>query len=113
MAGEQLTRNNLKQQIEYSKQIELAMLNILEDGRELEISLKNERDKTIAIVSSIGEGLLVVDNDYKIVLINDVAARFLEVSVAGVIGIDAKEVINIYKGNEKLPDEKRPVAENL
>ena len=113
MAGEQLTRNNLKQQIEYSKQIELAMLNILEDGRELEIGLRNEKDKTIAIVSSIGEGLLVVDNDYKIVLINEVAARFLEVSVAGVIGSNAKEVINIYKGNEKLPDEKRPVAETL
>src|SRR3989344_8881767 len=113
MAGKQLTADNLKQRIEYFKQVELAMMNILEDERELEIGLKNERDKTMAIVSSIGDGLLVIDNDYKIVLINEVAARFLEVSAAGVIGIDAKEVINIYKGNEKLPDEKRPVAENL
>ena len=113
MAGKQLTADNLKQRIEYFKQVELAMMNILEDERELEIGLKNERDKTMAIVSSIGEGLLVIDNDYKIVLINEVAARFLEVSAAGVIGIDAKEVINIYKGNEKLPDEKRPVAETL
>ncbi len=113
MAGEQLIVDNLKQQIEYFKKVELAMLNIFEDERELEISLKNERDKTIAIVSSIGEGLLVIDNDYKIVLINEVAARFFEVSVAGVIGSSAKEVINIYKGNEKLPDEKRPVAETL
>ena len=113
MAGKQLTADNLKQRIEYFKQVELAMMNILEDERELEIGLKNERDKTMAIVSSIGEGLLVIDNDYKIVLINEVAARFLEVSAAGVMGIDAKEVINIYKGNEKLPDEKRPVAETL
>ena len=113
MAGKQLTADNLKQRIEYFKQVELAMMNILEDERELEIGLKNERDKTMAIVSSIGDGLLVIDNDYKIVLINEVAARFLEVSAAGVIGIDAKEVINIYKGNEKLPDEKRPVVETL
>ncbi|MEK7635524.1 MAG: PAS domain-containing sensor histidine kinase [Patescibacteria group bacterium] len=113
MPSEQLTKNNLKQQIEYFKQVELAMMNILEDERELEINLKNERDKTMTIVSSVGEGLLVIDNDYKIVLINEIAARFLEVSVAGVIGKDAKEIINMYKGSEKLPDEKRPVAKTL
>lgn len=113
MAIEQLTTDNLKQQIEYFKQVELAMLNILEDERELEINLKKERDKTMAIVSSIGEGLLVINSDYKIILINETAARLLEVSVSGVIGNDAKEVISIYKGNERLLDEKRPVAETL
>lgn len=92
---------------------EYAILNILEDERELEINLKNERDKTMAIVSSVGEGLLVIDNDYKITLINETAARFLEVSAVGVLGKDAKEIIHMLKGNEKLPDRERPVAQTL
>ena len=58
----------LSRKIKYLKNSELAMLNILEDVRELEKSLKEERDRDQAIISSIGEGLIVIDRDYKIAL---------------------------------------------
>src|SRR3990167_2976021 len=110
MMDKKPAENNLKQQIEYLHQVELAMLNILEDARELEERLKRERERFEAIISTMGEGLLVLNRDYRIVLINATAERLLETSAKDAVGQDAKNIILMFKGKNPLPDEERPVA---
>ncbi|KKQ22034.1 MAG: Phosphate regulon sensor protein phoR [Candidatus Wolfebacteria bacterium GW2011_GWC1_37_10] len=99
----------LSRKIKYLKNSELAMLNILEDVRELEKSLKEERDRDQAIISSIGEGLIVIDRDYKIALMNERAKELLGVSFEEAMGQNAKDIIKMYRGEEILPDKERPV----
>ena len=45
-----------------------AMVNLVEDARVLEKSLKEERDRVEAIITSMGEGLIVVDKKIKLFL---------------------------------------------
>ena len=96
--------------IKYLNDTEAAMLNILEDERALEERLKTERERFEAIVSTMGEGLLVLNRDYRIVLINATAERLLETSAKDAVGQDAKNVILMFKGKNPLLDEERPVA---
>ena len=46
-----------------------------------EISLREEKDRLNAIISSMAEGMAVVDNDFKIVLLNKAAEKLLDVAV--------------------------------
>lgn len=100
----------LEKKIKYLGETEAAMLNILEDERLAEERLKTERARSDAIISTMGEGLLVLDKDYRIVLINATAERLLETSAADALKRDAKEVILMFRGKDPLPDEDRPVA---
>ena len=100
----------IEKRIKYLSDTETAMLNILEDERVLEERLKSERERFEAIISTMGEGLLVLNRDYRIVLINATAERLLETSAKDAVGQDAKNVILMFKGKNPLPDEERPVA---
>jgi len=100
----------IEKKIKYLSDTETAMLNILEDARELEDRLKSERERFEAIISTMGEGLLVLNRDYQIVLINATAERLLETSAKDAVGQDAKNIILMFKGKNPLPDEERPVA---
>ncbi len=70
--------------------------------------IKEKRDLFNAVISSMGEGLIVVDKNYKIILINETAKNKLEVSEEAV-GKDIKEVAPVVKGNQKIADEEMPV----
>ncbi|KKT60872.1 MAG: PAS sensor protein [Candidatus Giovannonibacteria bacterium GW2011_GWA2_44_26] len=100
----------IEKKIKYLNDTEAAMLNILEDERALEERLKTERARFEAIVSTMGEGLLVLNRDYQIVLMNATAERLLETSAKDAVGQDAKNMILMFKGKNPLPDEERPVA---
>ena len=100
----------IEKKIKYLSDTETAMLNILEDARELEDRLKSERERFEAIISTMGEGLLVLNRDYQIVLMNATAERLLETSAKDALKRDAQEVILMFKGKSPLPDEERPVA---
>src|SRR3989304_5198354 len=107
-AGEKV--EEIEKKIKYLNDTEAAMLNILEDERALEERLKSERERFEAIISTMGEGLLVLNRDYQIVLINATAERLLETSAKDAVGQDAKNIILMFKGKNPLPDEERPVA---
>lgn len=87
-----------------------AMLNILEDARLFEKDLKEERDLVGAIISSMAEGLLLVDTGYRIMLMNPVAQRLLGVGEKKIIGKDVWSAIQIFKGDKKLSPEDLPIA---
>ena len=72
----------LEQKINDLSQTEGAMINILEDSRELEEILEKERDSIKTVISSMGEGLIVIDKDYKVIFLNPIAEKVLETSLA-------------------------------
>jgi len=86
-----------------------ALYNVSADFKELNDILKEERDRLGAIISSIGEGLLLIDTKYKILLMNLKAGKMLGGSLVNVIGQDVKKIINVFKGEKEIPDNEQPV----
>ncbi len=116
-ANDKITKKLLEEKIRESnlslqgKLIDLesaeeAMLNLLEDSKELEGRLS-------AIISSMGEGLIVVDINLKIVLINSMAEKLLEISSEKAVGKKINEIISLLKGEEKVLTEELPVVKTL
>jgi len=86
-----------------------AMLNLLEDARMLEEDLKRERDRANAIVSSMSEGLFVVDSKGQIVLINPMAKKLLGLESDKVIGRPLTDVVMMRKGKKDVASSDRPL----
>jgi PAS domain S-box-containing protein len=87
-----------------------AMLSILEDARQLEDDLKDERDKAKAIISAMSEGLIVVNESQTIILINPAGEKLLGLAENQIIGKKIDDVIQIYKGTQRLANSDRPVT---
>lgn len=90
-----------------------AMLNILEDARQLELGLQSERDKSISIIASISEGLFVVDGNYKIIIMNPAAEKLFGMKAQECLGKNPMDIISVFKGDERLTPEQRPVTRTL
>ncbi|MBI5912973.1 PAS domain S-box protein [Candidatus Azambacteria bacterium] len=97
----------LKSKMEELRDGEIATLNILEDTRELELTLESERDRLSHIIASMNEGLVFIDNAYRIILANPVAANMLEIAVEKAPGINLIDITTLWKGNKKLSTEER------
>lgn len=72
-----------------------------------EENYKQEKELLDAIITSMGEGLLVVGLDYKIRLVNPKAEEFLGLTKAEVIDKLWAEVVIAYEGDLEIPFEKR------
>ena len=68
----------------------------------LEKELIEERDLLFSILSSMGEGLFVVDRDGKIVLLNTVAQKMLQIG-EDATGENFIDVVISLKGEEQIP----------
>jgi PAS domain S-box-containing protein len=69
--------------------------------------LKREQGKMSLIVSSMGEGLLVVNEKYEIEIINDVAAKLFGIKKEQVIGQEWKTFVRAFKGDQEITFDKR------
>lgn len=76
------TLNAVEEELNNTKK---AMLNIMEDMQSEKALAESEIAKDEAILGSVGDGLLVTDNDGKILLINGITADLL--------GLDSKESV--------------------
>lgn len=76
-------------------------------------NLKEERDRTTAIISSMGEGLLVINKDFKVILANPAAWLKLELPEEKIIGQDLKSFFLLLKDGQKIPNEDLPPAKTL
>ncbi|MBI2577957.1 MAG: PAS domain-containing protein [Candidatus Wildermuthbacteria bacterium] len=59
-----------------------------------------ERDQLNAILSSMGEGLLVVGKDKRIILMNQAASILLRIAPTEAVGKDARQVFDLVKEEE-------------
>ena len=79
----------------------------------VEDQLKHERDQINLIISSMGEGLLVVDKDRKITMINPAAEKLLDISKQDALSRDWSEIVSTLKDTEKTPTAERSFAKTL
>ncbi|MDB5185852.1 MAG: hypothetical protein JWL85_375, partial [Candidatus Saccharibacteria bacterium] len=91
----------------------LAMLNLLEDARELETDLTREKDRMSTIMNSIGEGLFVTDKEGKIVYLNPVSESIMGVTLSETIGKPYYEMCVILSRGKQLDIAERPIATTL
>jgi PAS domain S-box-containing protein len=84
-----------------------------QDIQEKTKQLSTERDRAKAIVSSMGEGLLVIDADYRIALINTAAEDLLEVKAKDAIGKKWSDIVKAYSGANEIPLEDRSFTKIL
>lgn len=108
---EKLIDEERKKNQERAEETKTALFNILEDVKESETNLKDERDKSQAIISSMGEGLLVVDKNYKVILINKKAEELLETSFDKITGKNWREIVTVFKKDQELTE--RPIEETF
>jgi len=69
----------------------------------------SEQAKLNAILSSMGEGLVMVDKQLRVVLMNQAAGILLRVAPAEGIGKDVHHLFSLYKGGKKIPIRKSPL----
>lgn len=100
-------QSTLLNRLEETKQ---AMLNLLEDLSEQKSNLQRENAKDNALLESMGEGLVAVDTDRKVMLINKVAVDMLGWETKELIGKVITELpLEDEKGN-LIPLERRPTT---
>ena len=91
----------------------IAVRKILKDEERLREEIREERDIAKAIVASMGEGLLVLDTNYKIKLINPTAEKLLETTSKEAVGQEWAEFGKAYIGNTPIPFNKRSAVISL
>jgi PAS domain S-box-containing protein len=80
-----------------------AVMNILDDSRRLEVELRKQRDRTQAVITSVGEGLVVIDKNHQIRIMNPVAERMLGVKETDVKGLHFHDIVSVSKGHIPVP----------
>jgi PAS domain S-box-containing protein len=100
----------LQATVDELKRSKETVLNLLTESHKLEEALRAERDRIRTIVSSMNEGLFVVNTDYTIVLINRSTSALLQVPEENLIGKNILDVFPIYKNGNLLDKEINPIS---
>lgn len=109
--------------IEELRRSRLALMNILEDVEEAKEIAEKERDKTLAIITNFTDGLLVLDKENRVLIINPKAEEFLKVKKKEIVGQlisklaqfpNCKPLIDLLKReNKKIFRRELLIKENL
>lgn len=88
------------------KDQQAAILNILEDISQEKENISRERDKINTILYNIGDGVFVVDKDYKIVIFNQAAEKISGFSETEAIGKHYDKILNfVFEGDDSRNNE--------
>ncbi|OGM59236.1 hypothetical protein A2892_05165 [Candidatus Woesebacteria bacterium RIFCSPLOWO2_01_FULL_39_10b] len=90
-----------------------AMVKLLQDEKMLKEELEEERDRIKLIISSMGEGLLVIDNNHNLEMINPVAEELLQVEEKEVIGKRWSEIVTTLKNQGVTPIKERSFSKAI
>jgi PAS domain S-box-containing protein len=77
------------------------------------VELAKERDQLKIILSSMGDGLIVLDKDLTCVLVNNFSTYIIGGSKEAIIGKKWKSLITTYEGNKEVAFDRWPVVEVL
>jgi PAS domain S-box-containing protein len=94
----------------------MALLNFSDsqgDSKVLQQQLTEERDKAYAIISLMSEGLLAVDTQDKVILVNKTAEKILGIESSQIAGKHLLSVLKIFKGDRELEFEERPIYKTI
>ena len=89
-----------------------ATLNLLEDSWQAKESLEVEKNRLNTIITSIGEGLIIIDEQYKIILSNPKVVEMFGFLTYELLGKDLRVVVKLWKKRkDEIPVEKWPIEE--
>ncbi|MDO9399129.1 MAG: ATP-binding protein [bacterium] len=91
----ELRRVELKELKNKTKELEesrVALLNILEDVEEERVKAEEEKNKTLAIIAHLTDGLLVFDNQNNLLLINPLAESLLQIKNIEIVDKSLEEL---------------------
>lgn len=80
-----------------------ALLNILEDTEEARKKIEEEKNKTAAVIINLTDGLIVLDKDNKVSLINPKILAMFEIIAEDIIGKPFKQVLSLPPFAPLLP----------
>lgn len=100
-----------QKQEKFLEESKRATLNLLEDSWKAKEKLEEEGSKLQTILSSIGDGLILINNEYKIVLINAKAIEMFAMQQEHLVGSDLRKVMKLYKNKKEVELEKWPTEE--
>lgn len=110
-----LLKEDIKRHEEQEKFItesKRATLNLLEDAWETKESLEVEKNRLNTVISSIGDGLILIDAQHKIALVNPKAAEIFIIPREELIGKDLRTVMKLWiKRTKELATAEWPTTE--
>jgi len=87
------TRDIEKKVIELEK-MRRFLMDALEEAKEAKNKAEEEKDKTLAIIQNFADGILVLDKENKVYLVNPQAEKFLNIKGSSLIGRIFSELSN-------------------
>jgi PAS domain S-box-containing protein len=91
----------------------LAMLNVMEDLEVAKLHIEREKAKSEAMLASIGEGLIAVDNRKRIIAVNRPAEEMLGWKMEEMMGRDVTSFPLEDGGGNRVSMFKRPIRKAL
>ncbi|KKU82187.1 MAG: Multi-sensor signal transduction histidine kinase [Parcubacteria group bacterium GW2011_GWA1_47_8] len=87
-----------EKQEKFIAQTERATRNLLEDAWHTKEKFEVEKNRLQTIISSIGDGLIIIDGDYNTMLVNPKAAELLQIpSLGDLLGKDLRTMMKLWK----------------
>ena len=66
-----------------------------------------------SVISLIKEGFIIIDSDYKIIMVNKAGKNILQITTKDFIGKNIKKVISVFKNKKEIPLEKWALEKEL
>jgi len=100
-----------KKQEKFLEQTSRATQNLLQDSWKAKERLQIESVRLETIISSIGDALILIDPQYKIVLVNPKAEEMFAFSADELLGKDLRSVVKLKKKGDNISIEQWPTEE--
>ena len=90
-----------------------ALLKLMTDWSKTKESLKTGELRTNTIITSMGEGLIIIDKNYTVVFVNPKALEIMAYEERDVIGQNLHSILKIIKNKTELPDKNWPMEKSF
>lgn len=90
----------LRQKVEESENSRVALMNMLEDMEDLRRRAEEEKEKTLAIITNLADGLMFFDARDHLALINPRMEKFFDISRAESKSMIGKNVAGCFRASE-------------
>jgi len=104
----------LKEKVQDLERTKRTMMNVMEDLEESKRSIESEKTKSESILTSVGEGVMAIDRDRKIILFNKRAGELLGFAAKDVVGKKLETVLTFkYSGQSPLSIKETPMIQAM
>jgi two-component system, OmpR family, phosphate regulon sensor histidine kinase PhoR len=118
ISADRISKGDFSQRLAVKSNDEIGYLEsvfnrILDNFEQSGKKLKEEREELKAIISSMGEGLLVLDTNLRVLLMNQTAEKSLNVKFSDAAGKRVTEILRLMKGDKEVSFEEYPARKML